>query len=280
MITGIDVSHHNGFISWHSFDLDFAIIRCGYGNDSARQDDTRWSENYIEAQARAIPCGVYLYSYARTLEEAESEARHVVRCIRTSGAGLPDLGVWFDAEEQYTTPFTVQAFKKFRSVILAELGCSVGYYASAAWLNRYASTIVNEGFPIWIARYNAALPADYYFRDDNRSKYDIWQYTSTGACRAVAGHVDLNRMNRQALRAVGDVWDGCYGNNEDRHYKLTNALYDAAAVQREVNRSYAIAKRCIAGEFGNGPERVQKLQAAGWPAGLIQRVVNHILEVD
>lgn len=278
MKIGIDVSHHNGVIDFNSVNVDFMIIRCGYGNDSARQDDMRWPSNYREAQARSIPCGVYLYSYARTLEEAESEARHVVRCIREANAGMPDLGVWFDAEEESTRAFTVQAFKKFRSIVISELGVSVGYYASADWIQRSASQLITEGFPIWIARYNVSLQRYYYFEDVNKGKYDIWQYTSSGAARGVFGRVDLNRMVRQPVRAVGDVWDGCYGNNEDRKRRLKNALYDPAAVQRLVNEYTKIAEECTRGKWGNGPDRVKRLTDAGYFSGLVQRIINHMME--
>ncbi len=280
MFNGIDVSHHNGLIDWKAARtvLDFAIIRCGYGNDSGRQDDIRWPANYIEAQSRGLPCGVYLYSYARTLEEAESEARHVVRCLHEANAGMPDLGIWFDAEESNTAHFTVQAFKRFRSVIMSELGLPVGYYASISWLNSYAPQIIDEGYPIWLARYNASLGETFYFVGENAGKYDIWQYTSSGSCFGVAGRVDCNRMQRQAVRAVGDVWDGCYSIKEERQRKLANAMYDPAAVQREVNRYYAAAQDCIAGRYGNGPERIAALRAAGFYPGLVQRVINHIVE--
>lgn len=41
----IDVSYHNGIIDWNKVKedgVDGAIIRCGYGDNIAAQDDKQW----------------------------------------------------------------------------------------------------------------------------------------------------------------------------------------------------------------------------------------------
>ena len=73
---GIDVSVHNGKIDWKKVktaDVDFAIIRAGYGK-TATQADQRFEENYAGAKAAGIPVGAYWYSYATTPAEAKAEA--------------------------------------------------------------------------------------------------------------------------------------------------------------------------------------------------------------
>ena len=45
---GVDVSYHNGTINWKKVaasDVDYAIIRCGYGDNIKSQDDKKWAEN-------------------------------------------------------------------------------------------------------------------------------------------------------------------------------------------------------------------------------------------
>ena len=64
---GIDVSHHQGQIDWEKVKadgIDFAIIRCGYGEDKTEYDDRWWEYNTSECERLGIPYGVYLYSYA------------------------------------------------------------------------------------------------------------------------------------------------------------------------------------------------------------------------
>ena len=45
---GVDVSHHQGQIDWAQVkqtDIEFAIIRCGYGDDVESQDDEYFVQN-------------------------------------------------------------------------------------------------------------------------------------------------------------------------------------------------------------------------------------------
>ena len=53
--------------------IDGAIIRCGYGSDYAHQDDKRFIQNVEACIQHGIPFGVYLYSYANTINAAKSE---------------------------------------------------------------------------------------------------------------------------------------------------------------------------------------------------------------
>ena len=49
-LKGIDVSHHQGVIDWSSVknsDVDYAIIRCGYGDDLTQYDDAYWKTNVL-----------------------------------------------------------------------------------------------------------------------------------------------------------------------------------------------------------------------------------------
>ena len=96
---GIDVSVHNGNINWERVQnsgIDFAIIRCGYGENLANQDDAYFYRNVSECERLGIPYGIYIYSYALTEKGASSEADHVLRLIKGHN---PSLGVWFDMED-------------------------------------------------------------------------------------------------------------------------------------------------------------------------------------
>ena len=103
----IDVSEHQGYIDWSQVKasgVDYAIIRCGYGNDYYNQDDNRWIQNVQGCIANGIPFGVYLYSYATDTDMAQSEAYHVLRCL--SDAGLSPsrvaLPIFLDMEDYST----------------------------------------------------------------------------------------------------------------------------------------------------------------------------------
>lgn len=76
MLKGIDVSFVQGRVDWDKLkgNIDFAIIRCGYGNNQANQDDVQWARNVAECNRLGIPWGTYLYSYATSAADAGSEA--------------------------------------------------------------------------------------------------------------------------------------------------------------------------------------------------------------
>ena len=101
---GVDVSTFNGEIDWETVknetDIDYAILRCGYGNNFEDQDDAQWERNASECTRVGMPFGVYIYSYALDTEEALSEAEHVLRLVE--GYDL-DLPIYLDLEdEKYT----------------------------------------------------------------------------------------------------------------------------------------------------------------------------------
>lgn len=97
--TGIDVSYSQGQINWPEIKnhIDFAIIRCGYGDNIESQDDAYWKYNADACTRLNIPFGVYIYSYAANDTQSRSEAEHVLRLIRGYKLSYP---VYLDLEEE------------------------------------------------------------------------------------------------------------------------------------------------------------------------------------
>ena len=95
---GIDISEFNGSVDIAALQgqVDFVIIRCGYGSDYANQDDPQFEANVKKCQAAGIPWGTYLYSYAKTKAMAQSEAAHTLRLLQ---GRRPPYGVWYDVED-------------------------------------------------------------------------------------------------------------------------------------------------------------------------------------
>ena len=96
---GIDVSSYQGRIDWTKVKpfIDFAIIRCGYGNDIKSQDDVYYERNTQMCEELKIPYGVYLFSYATNLDEARSEVEHTLRLIKGKHLEYP---VFLDVESK------------------------------------------------------------------------------------------------------------------------------------------------------------------------------------
>ena len=87
--TGMDVSSHQGKIDWNKVAnarLGFAIIRAGYGGNWTSQDDKEFKNNVRACAKYNIPYGIYLYSYAREIDNKNKtgvkyEADHVLRLL-------------------------------------------------------------------------------------------------------------------------------------------------------------------------------------------------------
>ena len=92
MLKGVDVSEHNGVVDWDKAKADgvqFAMLRMGYGSDLKSQDDSQFERNVHECERLGIPWGAYLYSYALTVEQAKSEAKHALRLLNGKNPKLP-----------------------------------------------------------------------------------------------------------------------------------------------------------------------------------------------
>ena len=184
---GIDVSHHQGIIDWDTLapNIDFAILRCGYGSDLTSQDDRQWTANADACTRLGIPFGVYLYSYARTDEQALSEANHVLRLLEGYDPALP---VYLDLEDasissNCSRDEILRHAEIFCDTIRAA-GYQVGIYANYNWWTTYLKDSAYEQWPRWIARYASAT--------GYTGEYQMWQYTHTGTVPGISGQVDQN----------------------------------------------------------------------------------------
>ena len=181
----IDVSEHQGTIDWPVVkgQIDGAILRCGFGDDIASQDDKQWRRNADECTRLGIPFGVYIYSYATSTAQAESEAQHVLRCIKGYKLSYP---VYLDLEEPGTEPGAIQRANRFGDIV-EKAGYFCGVYANLNWWNNYLGGL--ERFTKWVAQYNATC-------DYKGANKDIWQYTSAGRVAGIGGNVDMNECYR------------------------------------------------------------------------------------
>lgn len=183
---GIDVSQYQGVIDWEKVKghIDFAIIRCGYGQDIEGQDDRMFKRNADECTRLNIPFGVYLYSYATNEEEALSEARHAMRLIKDYKMSLP---IYYDLEDPKVGRLSNEQITNNARVFCEELRRNnylPGVYANLFWWTTKLTDPFFENYSKWIASYNDVLNYD--------GVYDIWQYSQTGFIEGIDAYVDLN----------------------------------------------------------------------------------------
>lgn len=185
---GIDVSKHQGLIDWTQVknNIDFAILRVGYGNNIESQDDKYFLHNANECARLGIPFGAYIYSYARSESDAKSEAAHMLRMINGLKLAYP---VWYDLEDAKTTGRCTNAqiaeFAKIFCSTVESAGYFVGVYANKNWFeNKLTDRTVFDRYAKWVAQYAAGCTY--------RGTYGIWQFTSSGTMAGIQGNVDKN----------------------------------------------------------------------------------------
>lgn len=200
---GIDVSEHNGRIDWQKVKndgIDFAIIRCGYGQDIKSQDDDYWEYNVSECERLSIPYGVYLYSYADTLKKAESEAQHVLRLLK---GHTPSYPVYYDLEDKITYALSdnmkTQVAKTFCNKISAS-GYKVGVYSNLDWWTNYLTDPVFDSWSRWMAQWNDTCTY--------KGTYDVWQCSDEGRVDGISTNVDLNFWIENNGANTGDNGSG------------------------------------------------------------------------
>ena len=221
---GIDVSEFQGKIDWEKVKndgIEFAILRCGYGMDFSNQDDVEYERNANECERLGIPYGVYLMSYANTVEKARSEAKHVLRLIE--GRKI-SLGVWHDIEDNGTSgainkETLTNIINTFCNTI-KNAGYKVGVYASLNWLENKIEKTIKDNYDIWVAQY--------YSKCEYEGKYIMWQHTSSGKVNGISTNVDMNILYED-LPVI---------NNNDNNNSKTNNSEIVKSLQRALNKDY------------------------------------------
>ena len=186
MAKGMDVSKHQGVIDWEKVKADgveFAMLRAGYGRFDAQKDEY-FEQNYAAATAAGVPVGAYHYSYAKSVEDAATEAKTFLKWIAGKRFAYP---VALDIEEEFQAQkgaaFVSDIIRAFCSTVEAA-GYYVCIYANKHWLETYVDADCKTKYDVWVAQWAA--------ENTYSGAYGMWQATSSGKVNGVQGRVDLN----------------------------------------------------------------------------------------
>ena len=154
MLKGIDVSANNGNINWKAvaiYGMGFVIIRI---TEKGNIIDPYFERNYKGCVDNGIPVGVYKYSYALNVSEAQAEAQKVLSVLK--GRKL-DYPVWLDLEWKNQKALGKKKIEEiaiaFADVILAA-GYKFGIYCNTdEWYEAVISDVLKSRYEFWVARY-------------------------------------------------------------------------------------------------------------------------------
>lgn len=198
---GVDVSYSQGEVDWERVQaagIDFAILRCGYGQDEPDQDDEQWERNTAECERIGMPYGAYFFCYARNEEEARGEAQHALRLLEGKSLTYP---VYYDMEDSsWQGNLSNELYARIATVFcetLAQNGYKVGVYANLYWWEEKLTAPCFDNWYRWVAQYNDECQYE--------GDYQMWQYTETGTVDGIDGTVDMNEcyMSFSSYEAAG-----------------------------------------------------------------------------
>lgn len=193
-LTGIDVSVYQGDIDWEAVaqsGVEFAIIRLGYRGYSqgAIQLDRNFEQNMRGALEAGLDVGVYFFSQATTVLEAEEEADFVLENLRGYPITFPVVFDWefVTADQARTHEMEGEALTDC-ALAFCELVATAGY-TPMVYFNQdigyfYYQLDELDQYPFWLAEYDSK--PDFFY------DFEIWQYTHTGTVPGIQGSVDLN----------------------------------------------------------------------------------------
>ena len=197
---GIDVSQWQSKIDWKKVKndgIDYAIIRLGvrgYGSAGTLMMDDRYYENIKGAKEAGLDVGVYFYTQAITVKEAQQEADYCAAALKGYDLELP---VYFDIEsvDYDRGRLDCAGLNKAQKTELCRAFCDrietygyqSGVYANLYWLNHMIDgPALGMDYKTWIAAYLSSI--------DYGGIYDLWQYSSCGDIDGINGNVDMNVM--------------------------------------------------------------------------------------
>lgn len=181
---GIDVSSWQKAIDWDKVKNDagvnFAIIRAAAWDGKV---DDCWSRNASECERLGIPYGAYIYSYAATVAEAESEADFVLGLLEGRSPTLP---IYIDIEDNSTIGSDHVAIARAFCKKIEAAGYDAGVYANLNWWRNYLDNPILSQWSRWVAQY--------YGECTYQGSFDYWQYSSSETISGInTGGVDVNR---------------------------------------------------------------------------------------
>ena len=189
---GIDVSKWNDKINWQAVanaGVKFAFVRAGVGAAKGGFTlDPKFAVNVNGAHENGIGVGVYMYSYARSVEAAQKEAAGLLAAIEA----YRDKITWpvvYDIEEDMQAALGQSICTAMCSAFcntVREAGYTPMVYCNATWYKHHLlPQNINADF--WIARWSSKPPQDI--------PYTVWQYTDSGGVAGINGHVDMDIAN-------------------------------------------------------------------------------------
>lgn len=192
---GIDVSVHQGEIRWEEVaqsDVCFAMIRLGHRTvrEGVLHVDQRWEENYTGATQAGLKVGVYFYSQAISVEEAQQEAQLLLDTLNGRPLDMPVVFDWEVYDEQGRNVHLDKQTLSDCAVAFCEMISQAGYqpmiyFNSDLSFYRWDLELMqSRGYEFWLVQLKPFIDRPY--------RVNMWQYSWSGSVPGIDTNVDMN----------------------------------------------------------------------------------------
>lgn len=191
-VEGLDVSHHQGIISWPEVAVShptiaFCFIKATEGTTFL---DTSFAYNRHGCTENGIIPGAYHYL---SLGNGARQAEFYAKILETNGGFKGLIQPVVDVEETYFgNKAIIYALDEFLRRAKELFGVSpIIYTYPYFWIRQMGNPMGYGEYPLWYAHYANAigpLPASWKY-------WSFWQYTSTGRVNGIKTIVDRNVWN-------------------------------------------------------------------------------------
>ncbi|MBQ3875490.1 Glycosyl hydrolases family 25 [Bacteroidales bacterium KHT7] len=183
---GIDVSHYQGKINWDDLVEDkrvgFVYLKATEG---ATLVDNTYDFNFTEAKRVGLKVGSYHF-YSTTIPISQQIENFSAALKQYDQDLVPIVDVEVRGKKSHDT-FCAE-LDSFLVMVTKACGTKPMIYTSSNFYNKYMAGRFDD-YKLFIARYHLEAPT---LIDDRQ--YVLWQYTSKGRVKGIAGAVDMNRI--------------------------------------------------------------------------------------
>ena len=195
---GIDVSDYQGDIDWAAVKasgIDFAMIRAGYRGATRGKlnEDSKFADNYTGAKDAGVKVGIYFFSQATSVTEAEEEAGYVLQLLQNKSVDYPVVFDWeqTSVDGSRTADATGEQITSYASAFckkIAKAGYTAGVYFNRSLGYNYYDTAA--------CRHSTIISACGSIPTTRRCRASTRQSILTSALRTTA---DFKSKNERCL---------------------------------------------------------------------------------
>ncbi|MDE6529871.1 MAG: hypothetical protein K2K96_03755 [Lachnospiraceae bacterium] len=191
---GADISKTQDYVDFLELKragIEFVMLRLGQRGYSSGEItlDEYFMDNWKRATEAGLDVGVYFFSQAVTVEEAEEEAQFVIDTLSENKIQYPVVFAMDTIPNEVSRIDSLDKMERTNIAIafmdkISDNGYFPMIYGDKEWLIQKMSLGSMIGYDVWLSQ-EMDIP-DYPYQ------FAMWQYTTHGSIAGIAGDANLN----------------------------------------------------------------------------------------